>query len=177
MVNVVSPSEANKNAEAANHIVGIDAEVHELDWCSFDHADLVRLLQNVDCIVGADIFFEPALFEGRVFLLFVQGRLVIRLFQCIIFFLLYEPLYYLIKRYLKFSTDLACLISTCFELRKNLEVYLIATMRNTETWEKFLTSCKNNELSLKKISSSNTLEPVFNFDRTIPIEIFEVKKF
>ena len=49
-------------------------------------------------------------------------------------------------------------------------------MRNAETWEKFLTSCKNNELSLKKISSSNTLKPVFNFDRTIPIEIFEVEK-
>ena len=63
----MSPFEAEKNAEAANHIVGIDAEVHELDWCSFDHADLVRLLQNVDCIVGADIFFEPALFKGRVF--------------------------------------------------------------------------------------------------------------
>ena len=67
----MSPFEAKKNAEAANHIVGIDAEVHELDWCSFDHTDLVRLVQNVDCIVGADIFFEPALFEGRVFLLFV----------------------------------------------------------------------------------------------------------
>ena len=75
----MSPFEAKKNAEAANHIVGIDAGVYELDWCSFDYTDLARLLQNVDCIVGADIFFEPALFKGRVFLLFV-------VFQCIIFF-------------------------------------------------------------------------------------------
>ena len=165
----MSPFEAEKNAEAANHIVGIDAEVHELDWCSFDHADLVRLLQNVDCIVGADIFFEPALFKGRVFFTFCT-------ISTCVFFLLNEALHYLMKQYLKFSTDLACLICTCFELRKNLEVYLSATMRNAETWEKFLTSCKNNELSLKKISSSNTLKPVFNFDRTIPIEIFEVEK-
>ena len=80
MAHVVSPFEAEKNAEAANHIVGIDAEVHELDWCSFDHADLVRLLKNVDCIVGADIFFEPALFKGRVFLLFVQFQIALFFF-------------------------------------------------------------------------------------------------
>ena len=54
----MSPFEAKKNAEAANHIVGIDAEVHELDWCSFDNADLARLLQNVDCIVG--IIISPS---------------------------------------------------------------------------------------------------------------------
>ena len=57
---------AERNAKAANHIIGIKAEVRELDWCSFDEDELRCLLENTDCIVGADIFFEPALFQGRV---------------------------------------------------------------------------------------------------------------
>ena len=87
------PFEAKKNAEAANHIVGIDAEVHELDWCSFDNADLACLLQNVDCIVGADIFFEPALFKGRVLFHFLY-------YFSALFFLMNEALHDLMKQYL-----------------------------------------------------------------------------
>ena len=89
----MSPFEAKKNAEAANDIVGIDAEVHELDWCSFDSADLARLLQNVDCIVGADIFFEPALFKGRVFFYFLY-------YFSALFFPMNETLHDLMKQYL-----------------------------------------------------------------------------
>ena len=52
-----------KNTTVLSKLTKIPANVHELDWCSYDK------LEKYDLIIGADLLYDPAVFEDLVKLL------------------------------------------------------------------------------------------------------------
>jgi predicted nicotinamide N-methyase len=57
------------NSDAANEALGSNILTSELDWCSFDPEDLAKIIKEVDIVIGADIFYEPCIFDALCALL------------------------------------------------------------------------------------------------------------
>jgi len=52
-----------KNSAAVNRMAGTNSSVFELDWCSYEPDFIRKILEKIDIVVGADIFYEPSLFD------------------------------------------------------------------------------------------------------------------